>query len=432
MSYYGPQFAGIIKGWYRTTSDPNYACDRERIDKVWSPDCDAILQRYLHQYGTFFTAFCREMLQLVEELTDTSLLSGCRYYEYYIANRAWELPKTRALWQASQESEEKLHRFWTCSRCHAKNTLLDVHPGLIAKQGFPPELCWDCWYSKIAKENDKRAALGPETIALVERFLSESEKLRKCEFCKRRFRLRRNSQLLTEGMIEEDSYGNAFVEYLYPNLFVNTCPRCFAVILQDYAEGSEEERRSRLREFATFTGKTPTQDFPNMCYVARDHDAMAGFLALLRVLRTPEGYAAEYGSFFAALVKTGVLPEGTKRTWRGTVTLAKDGHLCLSMMEKEIDDYLLDRGIPHEKEAPYPSSAMRADWELLLPGGSRIFVEYFGLMNDVHYRRKAKLKLELAAQSGIELLALYPTPSWRATLEERFAELPPLFGRPVG
>jgi len=421
MSYYGPRFARIIKGWYRTISDPKYARDRERIDKVWSPDCDAILERYLQQYGTFFTAFSREMLQLVEELTDTSLLSGCRYYAYYIANRAWELPKTRALWRASQESEEKLHRFWTCSRCHAKNTLLDVHPALIAKQGLPPALCWDCWHSKIAKENDKRAALGPEIVALVERFLSEAEKPRKCEFCKRRFRLARENQLLTEGMIEVGSYGNAFIDYVYPNLFVNTCPRCFRAILEDYSEGSEEERRSRLQEFAAFTGKVPTQDFPNLCYVARDHDAMARFLALLRALRTPEAYAEEYGSFFAALVRTGVLPEGTRKTNLGTITLAKDGHLCLSLVEKEIDDYLSARGIPHQKEAIYPGSAMRADWELQLPDESRVFVEYFGLMNNAHYRRKAKLKMELAAQRGIELVALYPTLSWQASLEERLA-----------
>ena len=40
---------------------------------------------------------------------------------------------------------------------------------------------------------------------------------------------------------------------------------------------------------------------------------------------------------------------------------------------------------------------------------------------------RPRLKLELAAQSGIELLALYPASNWRVAFEERFPDLSPSF-----
>ena len=79
MSYYGPAFANIQSGWYRETSDPNYAGDRSRIDAVWCPACDEVIRRYTVHLQYLFTAFDKEMLQEVEAATGGNL-AGTRYH----------------------------------------------------------------------------------------------------------------------------------------------------------------------------------------------------------------------------------------------------------------------------------------------------------------------------------------------------------------
>jgi len=73
----------------------------------------------------------------------------------------------------------------------------------------------------------------------------------------------------------------------------------------------------------------------------------------------------------ASLEKAGVLKDGYMQTARGIQCLANDGHLCLSLGEKEIDDWLSSRNIPHEKEIRYPydpelnpSELQRCDWKI--------------------------------------------------------------------
>ena len=71
------------------------------------------------------------------------------------------------------------------------------------------------------------------------------------------------------------------------------------------------------------------------------------------------------------MVKARVFPDGTQRMSRGTRIIAKDGDLCYSLKEKKIDDYLYSKSIPHVKEARYPDSNMRADWEVMQNGKSQ-------------------------------------------------------------
>lgn len=83
--------------------------------------------------------------------------------------------------------------------------------------------------------------------------------------------------------------------------------------------------------------------------------------------------------------------------------LAKDGHTCLSLTEKTIDDFLCDHGIPHTKEPSYPGSKYRADFEVK---GS--FIEYFGLAGEPSYDQRIKDKKALAKDAGINLVSIYP------------------------
>ena len=62
---------------------------------------------------------------------------------------------------------------------------------------------------------------------------------------------------------------------------------------------------------------------------------------------------------------------------------------------------------------------MRTDWEIF-GYSKRIFIEYFGLMNNKDYVEKAKRKALIAAERDIELVELYPY-EWRDVLLRRFA-----------
>ena len=143
---------------------------------------------------------------------------------------------------------------------------------------------------------------------------------------------------------------------------------------------------------------------------------MIGLFKILQKLRSPHGFVEECGSFFAALVCSGILPTGSQRMPIGTRVLAKDGHLCLSLPEKDIDDFLFRNDLRHSKEVSYPGSRMRADWEIF-GGQKRIFVEYFGLSGRHAYDEKLKRKIDNARSHGIELVTLHPTSDWKSILE---------------
>ena len=72
MSYYGPNFAGIETGWYRKTSEENYATGRGIIDKHWNTICDEILIKYVGKYGTFFSAFEEDIIKEIDMALGTS------------------------------------------------------------------------------------------------------------------------------------------------------------------------------------------------------------------------------------------------------------------------------------------------------------------------------------------------------------------------
>lgn len=110
-----------------------------------------------------------------------------------------------------------------------------------------------------------------------------------------------------------------------------------------------------------------------------------------------------FGTWLEALVEAGVLEDGSRETLRGTQCIANDGHVCLSFGEKTIDDFLSSRGVPHSKEPGYPGTAYRADFQI----GDHL-VEYFGLAGDEDYDRRAAEKKELAEQSDIPLISIYP------------------------
>jgi len=109
------------------------------------------------------------------------------------------------------------------------------------------------------------------------------------------------------------------------------------------------------------------------------------------------------GSWFQALVEAGVLEDGTQQMGRGTKCVAQDGHVCLSLGEKTIDDLLSSLGVTHAKEVLYPEGNYRADFV-----ARGIFIEYLGLTGNPDYDAKTKLKQRVCAKHNIKLLLIYP------------------------
>lgn len=169
---------------------------------------------------------------------------------------------------------------------------------------------------------------------------------------------------------------------------------------------SREEVLKYLRDLEDILQRVPSQGFGQ-----GENDlrllSTAERLRLLKVLRRKPSVRRVkelFGSWLEALIEAGILEDGTRRTARGTQCVAKDGHVCLSLGEKTIDDFLHANGILHEKEPRYPEGNYRADFRV-----GKVFIEYFGLKGNTEYDKKTEVKRRLCKKHGIRLIAIYPS-----------------------
>lgn len=113
-----------------------------------------------------------------------------------------------------------------------------------------------------------------------------------------------------------------------------------------------------------------------------------------------------FGSWNNAILAAGLKPNRShsQRMYRRMNTTAKDGHACDSISEAIVDNWLTDHRIKHARDASYPSTHHKADWDI---GGT--FVEYFGLAKDSpRYDRAIKTKRDLCRKHNIPLVEIYP------------------------
>ncbi len=168
---------------------------------------------------------------------------------------------------------------------------------------------------------------------------------------------------------------------------------------------SETSILEYMRGLAALIGRVPTQNFGEGMSDLLDialTDRL-DFLLLLQKKPTVERVKAVFGSWLNALIQAGVLEDGTRRTSRGIQSIAKDGHLCLSLGEKTIDDFLYAHGIHHEKEPRYPEGNFRGDFKV-----GETFIEYFGLAGNPEYDTRVKEKMRICKKHNITLVAIYP------------------------
>lgn len=84
--------------------------------------------------------------------------------------------------------------------------------------------------------------------------------------------------------------------------------------------------------------------------------------------------------------------------------IANDGHICDSMAEKMIDDYLSGRRISHERTIPYPGGIYTADFKI----GFKL-IEYFGLAGEhKRYDEIRIVKQKMGKKLKLGLIEVYP------------------------
>lgn len=160
-----------------------------------------------------------------------------------------------------------------------------------------------------------------------------------------------------------------------------------------------------LRDLSEHIQQVPPQGYGEGLEDLKGYSSQE-LLTLLSILRrkpTPKRVKELFGSWLRALIEASVLEDGTRKTSRGTQCIAKDNHVCFSIAEKTIDDFLFAHGIKHEKEAAYPDSGYRTDFVV-----NRVYIEYFGLIGDPDYDLKIKEKKMLCKRNGITLISIYP------------------------
>jgi hypothetical protein len=114
-----------------------------------------------------------------------------------------------------------------------------------------------------------------------------------------------------------------------------------------------------------------------------------------------------FGSWAHLLEEAGLLSQ-RQRGRGGHQSIASDGHLCLSMGERAICEFLTKKSILHEKEPMYPideqlnpNGLLRGDFLI-----DTLIIEFAGMMSNPDYAEKMKTKEALAKSRNIPWLKL--------------------------
>lgn len=320
--------------------------------------------------------------------------------------------------------KSKRERVRRCIFCDRLFSIDNLHPSHLKICGSTPRWCRECnyYFSSYAK------ILDVTLLRCIRKAKRNAGKKRICKWCGESFNLLKNfysigsfdsGDLITHSVFIPDWLVPKGIDFLYPNLYTEICPSCFRRLFHEKYEESSKKYEEAIKELGLWIGKLPNQDFLKYMYHARSREEVEWFIAILQKLPTPREVKDRFGSFFSLLSKSGLLVDGCRRLRFGTQCIAKDEHVCFSLIEREIDDWLYKHRIYHQKEVLYPNSNMRCDWEVVFHG-KRFFIEYFGLMSNEAYAHKVKQKHALALESNINLISIFPHDNWKNLLENIF------------
>jgi HNH endonuclease len=108
-----------------------------------------------------------------------------------------------------------------------------------------------------------------------------------------------------------------------------------------------------------------------------------------------------FGSWNKAIKTAGFIPNKVMFTKK---FIAKDSHVCDSLAEKVIDDWLFKKNIKHQINVPYPGNRFTVDFKV-----NNYWIEFFGLSGQhKKYDQLKKEKLQLIKKEKLLLIAIYP------------------------
>ena len=191
------------------------------------------------------------------------------------------------------------------------------------------------------------------------------------------------------------------------------CPICLELSLSRSNEFyrflgyKEEQRKSNavegIKVFCEYFGFIPRASIAKRRVISQLYDSGIREEELDMALRVssllPSNGSAKtmFGSW-AHLLEAGNLLEQRQRGHGGHQSIGSDGHLCLSMGERAICEYLTRKGLSHEKEPNYPfddklnpNGLFRGDFRV-----GQVIVEFAGMMSDQKYAEKMDQKRRLA------------------------------------
>lgn len=143
---------------------------------------------------------------------------------------------------------------------------------------------------------------------------------------------------------------------------------------------SKEELLQKIKEFYLMNGRIP----------------------LKREMQHYRAYLRLFKKWNNAIKSAGFLPNNVLFTKRW---VANDGHICDSLSEKIIDDWLYTRRISHKTHVFYPGSkSFRTDFVV-----NKYWIEFFGLAGvSKHYDELKERKLKLANNYNLNVIQIYP------------------------
>ncbi|KXB07733.1 hypothetical protein AKJ51_00010 [candidate division MSBL1 archaeon SCGC-AAA382A20] len=195
----------------------------------------------------------------------------------------------------------------------------------------------------------------------------------------------------------------------------STLKRQNCVVDKSYEKPTRKQMINDLKGFIEDLGFIPKSDVlkrhSNETFLSKSNPEKTIPFLIKHEIADYKAYKEEFGSWLKALNACEIIDEDEAiETPYGYRCVAEDGHECLSLAERRIDDFMNKNDIPHEKEPHYPQDdelnpdeKYRADWKV-----KNYLIEYFGLMQKENYEEKTEIKQKLAEKDSINLIAIYP------------------------
>lgn len=141
--------------------------------------------------------------------------------------------------------------------------------------------------------------------------------------------------------------------------------------------------------------------YPKKSAVIKQFFLETGRIPTKKEFRHEHSARKQYGSWNNAIQAAGYTPNPINYANK---QIALDNHVCDSVVEKIIDDWLYTNQIAHEIHVAYTRSHMSADFRI-----NGIYIEYFGLSGQhKRYDSVLKRKRVLWKKLNLKVIEIYP------------------------